>query len=227
MNPVRQVDSAAPSGVFIYVERSKECGKLYSALGKALGDIEEPKKNRTGQYGEYADLAALRKATRGPLAANGLFVMQTFHIAGSELILNTTLGHSSGEYVSSQVPIKTSQNPQQTMGYATYMRRMAYSAILSLSAEDDDDGEAASDAAASAANDGQQAEVNAASKALRQAESPERVSEVLEKVHARIASKAFPALALPQLIKVADERIAQLKKAAQKPAKPQPQEVAK
>lgn len=119
MPTMRNLESFHADGVFVYVERSKEIATLFSSLVKAMGEMEEPKKNRKGQYGEYTDLPALRRATRVPLASNGLAVIQTFHMNEGEMVLNTTLAHSSGEYLSSQTPIKTSQNPQQTMAYAT------------------------------------------------------------------------------------------------------------
>lgn len=210
MPVVRTLESHVANGVFVYIERSKEITKLFSALVKAMGEMEEPKKNRKGQYGEYADLASLRKATRLPLSSNGLAVIQTFHMVNDEMVLNTTLAHASGEYMSSQTPIKTSQNPQQTMAYATYMRRMAYSAILSLSSEDDDDGEGAADAAASAATQGREVLYTRAEKSIKTAQSPEAIDEILKRVDAKVASGEMDGRAGSDLRKVADSRKAAL-----------------
>ena len=129
MPTIRTLESNVAGGVFVYVERSKEIAKLFASLVKAQGEFEEVRKNRTGQYGEYADLASLRKATKAALANNGLAVFQTFHLVNDEMILNTTLAHSSGEYMSSQVPIKAASNPQQTTATVTYYRRMSYNAV--------------------------------------------------------------------------------------------------
>lgn len=211
MPTIRTLSQHAAAGVFVYVERSEQISKLFAALAAAQGQFEEPKKNRKGQYGEYADLAALRKATRAGLTANGLVLVQTFHLHGEELILNTTLGHSSGDYISSQVPIKTSQNPQATTGYATYMRRMAYSAMLSLSSEDDDDGEAASAAAVHAESEGLESRMERASRAIQQAADAKAVDLLMEKVRQQVAAKGLPADAATRLTHVADQRKAQLK----------------
>lgn len=210
MPVVRTLESHVGTGVFLYVERSREIGKLFASLVKAMGEMEEPKKNRKGQYGEYADLASLRKATRLPLARNGLAVIQTFHMLNDEMVLNTTLAHTSGEYMSSQTPIKASQNPQQTMAYATYMRRMAYSAILSLSSEDDDDGEGAADAAASAATQGREVLYTRAEKSLKTAQTPEAIDAILSRVDAKVKAGEMDDRAGSDLRKVADSRKAAL-----------------
>jgi hypothetical protein len=206
MPELRTIERAAHNNVFVYVERSKEIAKLFAALVTAMGEMEEPRKNRKGQYGEYADLAALRKATRAPLAKNGLAVIQTFHMNDGELVLNTTLAHASGEYLSSQTPIKTSQNPQQTMAYATYMRRMAYSAILALSSEDDDDGEGAADAAASAASQGREVLYQRAEKSIKTANSAEALDDLLKRIDDKVRSGEMDDRAGVDLRKVADAR---------------------
>lgn len=223
MPTIRTLESSVANGVFVYVERSKEIAKLFSALVTAMGQMEEPKKNRKGQYGEYADLSALRRATRGPLSQNGLAVIQTFHMGETDMVLNTTLAHASGEYLSSQTPIKTSQNPQQTMAYATYMRRMAYSAILSLSSEDDDDGEGAADAAASAASEGREALYARADKSIKTAATEAAVDDILRRVEAKVAAGEMDRSALADLRKVADARKGILARST----RPNPQEATK
>lgn len=215
---VRHLESAAAPGVYLYCERSKENTKLHAALAKALGEIEEPKRNRSGQYGEYADLAALRKATRAPLANNGLFITQTFVLMGNEMVLNTTLGHSSGEYMSSQVPIRQAQNPQHTMAYATYMRRMAYAAILSLSSEDDDDGETAADAAVASHSESQQSLFDRALKGISTADTAEAVNKVLVKVREKESVGDMAAGSHAALLKAGDARKAELSRIASKGA---------
>lgn len=206
MPEIRTIERAAHNSVFVYVERSKEIAKLFAALVAAMGQMEEPRKNRRGQYGEYADLAALRKATRAPLAHNGLAVIQTFHMNEGELVLNTTLAHTSGEYLSSQTPIKTSQNPQQTMAYATYMRRMAYSALLALSSEDDDDGQGAADAAVAAASQGREVLYQRAERSIKTADNVEAIDALLKRIDAKVRSGEMDDQAGVDLRKVADAR---------------------
>ena len=211
MPTIRTLESNVAGGVFVYVERSKEIAKLFASLVKAQGEFEEVRKNRTGQYGQYADLASLRKATTSSLANNGLAVFQTFHLVNDEMILNTTLAHSSGEYMSTQVPIKAASNPQQTTATVTYYRRMSYSAMLCLASEEDDDGEGAADAAASAAGASKKDLLERARKSLVVAESDAVIVKVLQAVEQYETDGTMPAGATDQMRKVAELRRAQLK----------------
>lgn len=211
MATVRSLESHAMPGVFLYVERSKECGKLFTAFAAAQSKFEIPRKNRKGQYGEYADLVALQQATKSALGANQLFVCQTFHQLGEELILNTTLGHASGEYISSQVPIKQSVNPQHTTAYATYMRRLAYGAILSLAADDDQDGESASTAATTAAVEGQDALMRRAMKSIQTADTVAALDKVMAKVRAAATDGTLPSNAEARLASAANQRRMELR----------------
>ena len=212
MTVLRNLESHAAPGVFLYVERSREVGKLFTALAAAHAKFETPRKNRTGQYGEYADLVALKAATQAGLGANALFVAQTFHQLGEELILNTTLAHASGEYISSQVPIRQSQNPQHTTAYVSYMRRMAYSAILSLAADDDQDGEGAAAAAVSAQSEDWDAQLKRAKKAIEQARTLQELEGHLAKVRNRVADRMMPPDSESRLASAANQRRIELRK---------------
>lgn len=212
MTTVRSLESHALPGVFLYVERSKEVGKLFTALGAANAKFEVPRKNRKGQYGEYADLVALKQATHAGLGANGLFVIQTFHQSGEELVLNTTLGHASGEYISSQVPIKQSVNPQHTTAYVSYMRRMAYAAILCLAADDDQDGEGASAAATSAESEGWDAQFRRALKAIQSAKTLPELEAHLAKVRIKVVDRLMPPDSEARLASPANTRRMELRR---------------
>lgn len=211
MATVRPLESHAMPGVFLYVERSKDIGKLFTALSTAQGKFETVRKNRKGQYGEYADLVALQQATKAALAANQLLVTQTFHRDGEELILNTTLGHASGEYISSQVPIKQSVNPQHTTAYASYMRRLAYGSILSLAADDDQDGEGASTAATTAAVESQDALMRRAMKSIQTADTVAALEKILAKVRAAVTDGTLPSNAEARLTSAANQRRMELR----------------
>jgi hypothetical protein len=213
MNRVIQpIESHAAKEVFLYVERSKDTGKLFSALAIASGQFEEPKKSRRGQYGNYADLASLRRATKTALAANNLALIQTYHLQGDEMVLNTTLCHASGEYISSQIPIKQSTNPQQTTSYATYMRRMAYASILSVAAEDEDDGEGASDAATSAEVEGWESLYRRALKSIQTAQTVAEIDAVMAKVTAMAADRRMQPDSPVRMQSAANQRKVELRK---------------
>ena len=82
------------------------------------------------------------------MAANGLSITQTFSIPPQdcgEVIIETTLMHDSGEWVSSQLALRPVKNDPQAFGSAiTYGRRYSLAAILGIVTDDDDDGNDAS-----------------------------------------------------------------------------------
>lgn len=120
---------------------------LTSALAKfhkAVGTIH---KNSRAQYGQFASLADVLSAIATPLSDAGLAVTQTFIPTEGATILRTTLRHSSGETVDSDVPlieVKGRNALHDWGGAVTYMRRFSLLAILNLAAGmEDDDGDSA------------------------------------------------------------------------------------
>lgn len=115
--------------------------ELYKALSAAQGEIENASKNKQNPHfkSKYADLAECINATKEALAKNNLCVIQLINQSEKGPVLETILGHSSGQSISSITPLIFSKNDMQGMGSAiTYARRYALSAILGLSQEDDD-----------------------------------------------------------------------------------------
>ena len=132
--------------------QSETIGKLAEALSKFQGSLKQPKLSKSVKVAtkdgrsytfQYADLAASISAAAPELQKNGLAVIQTIH--GQVLV--TTLAHSSGEFVTSQLPLHQgtlSSNAFQQIGsMITYLKRYAYCAILGIVADEDDDANAA------------------------------------------------------------------------------------
>jgi hypothetical protein len=138
--------------------QSEQVNELAAALAKAQSAIDNAKKNRKNPHlgNHYADLASVRDAITKPLAANGLAVVQTFAASAEKSVtVETTLLHSSGQWVRSSltmpVPEGGKQNPAQVLGSViSYARRYALSAIVNISADDDDDASSVSAPAAAA-----------------------------------------------------------------------------
>ena len=126
--------------------QSETIGKLAEALSKAQGSMSAAARSGKGNYGYYATLDSVWDAARKPLADNGLAVTQATDISESgDMVMVTTLMHSSGEWIGGVYPVRPAQNTPQGMGSAiTYARRYSLSAMLGLAADDDDDGNAAS-----------------------------------------------------------------------------------
>ena len=128
------------------MNKSEHIGKLAEALAKAQGAIKHALKDSTNPHfkSSYADLASIWEACRKELSDNGLSVVQPcdFNEVGG-LIVETTLMHSSGEWISGKLFMPVPQATPQGIGSAiTYARRYSLAAMVGI-APDDDDGEAA------------------------------------------------------------------------------------
>lgn len=135
------------------MQRSEQINELAAALAKAQGAFTNPSKNRTvrvntksgGSYDfAYATFDAIVEAARKPLSDNGLAFTQTVESGDGRAVLVTTLLHSSGQWLASSTPLMTEGSGNQAFGSAmTYQKRYQLTAMLGISADEDDDGNAA------------------------------------------------------------------------------------
>ncbi len=135
------------------VDHSSSRGALAKALAPAQGKIEGARKTAQNPHlkNRYATLADVWDACRGPLSAHGLAVVQTFEPHGDKMIcVVSRLIHESGEWMQSRLILPVTKADAQGFGSAiTYARRYALSALVGVTA-DDDDGNAASGTVAKA-----------------------------------------------------------------------------
>lgn len=151
------------------MNRSDTIGHLALALAKAQGEITGALKESKNPFykSSYADLASCWDACRSSLAANELAVVQTtqrgepvkiewevedsqtgevkkYGIDSHEIVIVTTLLHSSGEWISSPLPLVPRDITPQGIGTAiSYGRRYGLTAMVGI-AQIDDDGNAQS-----------------------------------------------------------------------------------
>jgi hypothetical protein len=126
-------------------EHSAELDKLFEALAKAQAAFSPIKKDRTNPFfkSKYADLQAVIEATKKPLSENGLAFIQITYVNGGVKVISI-LGHSSGQWIRGTLSMPVSKMDAQGIGSAiTYGRRYSQQAIIGVSAEEDDDGNAA------------------------------------------------------------------------------------
>lgn len=129
------------------MNRSESIKELAAALAIAQGDfgIAEFDKVNPHFKSKYASLTSVMNAVRGPLQKNGLSVVQTLSEGEKGMTLETTLLHSSGEWISGTTPVLLSKDDMQGLGSAiTYAKRYAVSAMLGVVSDEDDDGNATS-----------------------------------------------------------------------------------
>lgn len=127
---------------------SENINELITALSKAQGEMSAAAKDCNNPFykSKYADLNSVWNACRDALSKNGLAVVQSMHKdERGEPFLRTTLGHSSGQWMSSWLPITPakdgSKNELQALGSTlTYLRRYSLAAIVGVAPDEDDDG---------------------------------------------------------------------------------------
>ena len=124
---------------------SAELGQLAAALAKAqaaFGTVTRDKHvsitTKTGGKYEfdYAPLESILAATRTPLSANGLALVQML----DDGALVTSLYHESGAVISGRIDLPHTDDIKGLGSAITYLRRYAIQAMLGIAAEDDDDG---------------------------------------------------------------------------------------
>jgi len=128
------------------MEQSPTLAELGKALAKAQGEIKGAIKDSQNPYfkSNYADLTSVWEACRKPLSSNGLSVIQASSDSIPETItIETTLLHSSGEWVRGKLAMKPVKSDPQSIGSCiTYARRYALAAIVGICPEDDDGNDA-------------------------------------------------------------------------------------
>jgi hypothetical protein len=130
------------------IERSEQIAELATALAKAQAQLGPAIKDKTNPAfkSRYADLTAVWDACRKPLSDNGLSVVQMpVDAEPGRVALTTILLHASGQYLSSTVSTRIVKDDPQGVGSAlTYLRRYTLAACVGIVADEDDDGNHAS-----------------------------------------------------------------------------------
>lgn len=89
----------------------------------------------------YADLPKILDCTREALSKNGLSISS--RVAEHQVWMD--LRHESGEMITSCLPIKSLDRPQELGSILTYYRRYLLCGLLGIAAEEDDDANVAED----------------------------------------------------------------------------------
>lgn len=122
---------------------SEKIDLVCAAFVAALGELEDVVKDRTADTGSYrysyADLATATGMARPILAEYGIAVTQSATVAGRDVLVSTTIVHTSGQWLAYPALAMPGGNTAQQAGSAlTYGRRYSLMTILGLATEDDD-----------------------------------------------------------------------------------------
>lgn len=126
--------------------QSEQINELATALAKAQSEIQPALKDSINPFfkSKYADLSSVWNACKGALTKNGLAIVQTMDQREGHLVLLTTLAHASGQWIRSTIPVVSAKQDAQSIGSAiTYMRRYSLAAMVGVTTDEDDDGNAA------------------------------------------------------------------------------------
>ncbi|QIW88557.1 recombination protein [Pseudanabaena phage PA-SR01] len=119
---------------------------LFSALVKAQLEFTPIIKDKLNPHfkSKYADLDSIMKSIREPLLRHNLVLFSFFEKTEEQMYLVTRITFApTGESFQIDYPITLPANEQQKGSALTYARRYSICALLNLSADADDDGNAA------------------------------------------------------------------------------------
>jgi hypothetical protein len=128
------------------METSEQVHEIAGALAKAQGEIKAAAKDRENPFfnSRYATLDSIREACVGPLSSHGVAVLQGVSATPETVTVTTMLVHTSGQWVKEALSLVPRDASPQAAGSAiTYARRYGLAAMVGVTAEEDDDGNAA------------------------------------------------------------------------------------
>lgn len=175
---------------------SESLDKLIPALSAAQAEFPSiPKDGYNPHFkSRFSTLKATQKATRPVLDKHGLVVTQFPSHVDGEPALTTWLAHNSGQFITETTVLALSKrDPQAQGGAITYLRRYAYSSVLGLASdEDDDDGNSASlpQQPSRQVTQSQQEMSRLAAAAKRTGKSKEQVEELFLKKYGKALTSA-------------------------------------
>lgn len=123
------------------MNRSESITKLVPALVKAKLAFRPAVKDATNPHfnKKYLSLDGVIEAIDAALLANGIIAMQPTRLHDGKTIVETTLFHESGEFISGDYQVTPSQaGPQGEGSGLTYARRYALMSMVGIAPEDDD-----------------------------------------------------------------------------------------
>ncbi len=139
--------------------QSELVNEIFTALAKAQGQMSAASKDCKNPFfnSKYADLGSIWSACRDALSSNGICAIQTTHTKeNNDVYLKTTLGHSSGQWIASEIKLDIPPpgateldkygkdkkvNIMQALGsILTYQKRYQLASIVGVAPSDDDDG---------------------------------------------------------------------------------------
>lgn len=121
---------------------------LFAALARAQAKMGGASKDGKNPHlkNTYSTLRSVIEACKEPLNSEGLFFLQRVTMDGRTCLCQTSIGHSSGEFVVFDTTLawhkETPPNAQEQGSLFTYAKRYGLQSLLGIPSEDDDGNEA-------------------------------------------------------------------------------------
>ena len=126
---------------------SDQVDKIFPALIKAQSEMGNAKKSSANPFfkSKYADLSEIIDVSKESLSKNGIGIIQSPGGNGNTVTVTARLIHESGQWIEDTISLPLTQNTPQAAGSAiTYGRRYQLAALMNM-AQEDDDGNTASE----------------------------------------------------------------------------------
>ncbi len=123
------------------IYRSVEINEIMGALAKAQGSYKRLVANQNAPGGKFANLQAILEAVREPLSSNGIGFFQFVELldeGSGAALLKTTLGHSSGQYISSCARVVQAKTERQAGNVYEIHKKLHALMILGIAPSDND-----------------------------------------------------------------------------------------
>lgn len=123
------------------MNKSESIKELSTALAQAQMEVENASKNAVNPHfrNSYADLAEVLNTVRPVFTKHQLAITQWPMYAEGVASVETVLTHASGEFISNVASCRVTKDDAQGVGSAiTYLRRYSLAAVAGIAQEDDD-----------------------------------------------------------------------------------------
>jgi hypothetical protein len=139
---------ASPTFGALIVARAKASAAIKAIVKDKKAKVESRREGGRSYEYQYADLADVIEAVEEALSSHELAIIQTTQERPRGAFLVTVLAHGSGEWIASEIRLKSMDaGPQAHGSELTYLRRYQTLAILGIAPEQDDDGKEAQERA--------------------------------------------------------------------------------
>ena len=123
------------------IYRSEAINEIMGALSKAQGDYKPLVANQSVSGRKFANLQAILDAVRDALSTNGLGFFQFIELldeGSGAALLKTTIGHESGQYISSCARVVAGKTDRQTGNIYEVHKRLHALMLLGIAPSDND-----------------------------------------------------------------------------------------